>query len=375
MNINRNFVSIITTLFISLIITGCGTKFSVNNLKQETGTAPVKTTPSPINSVSPSPTKTQIQSTSTLEAPIRGLDINEWSVFPEATNLLKCQSTFITQTTEDTMWFGCGLGITSFDGSTWNIYTSKDFFNISGITSVCPEPNGNLWLGTEKDGLLIYRGDKWENILSTDGLVSDEVTSLAITSDGIVWVGTKRGISQFDGNQWTSYYPTQIQDDDYILAIAETTDGNIWFGSEKGKLLFFDGTDWHRYTRTYSKFGSPIVDMAASEDNSLWVIIGSDILQIIGEEPNFYQNDALNYSPPTSIEVKANGSVWIGAYGGYKVAHLEGETWRTIQGDDILKFPSTHDQSLPFSGVFTVFEDHAGALWFGTAWGAYRYKQ
>lgn len=375
MKINNYLLSVISIAFFSFFASSCVTKNSNDSiLKQETDSSSVMITPTPVEVISPKPTITETEYLPSLEAPINGLEIDEWSVFPEAANLLKCHINFITQTIENTIWFGCGSGVVSFDGSNWNTYASNELFNFSVITVMSPAPDGSLWLGTENDGLIIFDGNKWEHISSNDGLVNDEITSIAITSNGIIWVSTKNGISQFDGNKWHSHFPEQIQGNDYISSIAETADGKIWFGTNQGMILFLDGTDWRRYTKTYGEFGSRIVDMAVL-DNSLWVVRGKDILHIFGDETDLYQSEAFEYSPPLTITVAKDGSVWVGSWGGYKIATLVGSSWNTIGGEDIQVFTSTHNNSLPFDGVFSIFEDSAGAFWFGTEWGAYKYER
>ena len=49
----------------------------------------------------------------------------------------------------------------------------------------------------EKYGRTIYN--------TTTGLMSNKVSSMTQTSDGIVWIGTDEGLAAYDGNEFTEY--------------------------------------------------------------------------------------------------------------------------------------------------------------------------
>lgn len=322
---------------------------------------------------SPSPTDSQTTLRRTPSSPMGELDSKTWSVFPEAATLNQCRVTYITQTTDSVMWFGCGLGVTSFDGFQWRTYTSDDTFGNSRITAISPDPRQGLWLGTEINGLYRFDGELWHHVSEKEHLIDSEVTAITVSNEGVLWVGTRSGLFTFEDNQWHSNNFAELYNNTYITNIAVTSNNTIWAGLETGRLVYFDGVEWRE--KHVGGIGSKIVSLSPSSDNSLWLIKGKDIIQIFGNQDFIYPSDAFNYSPPMTITVTRDGSVWIGTWVGYKIALLQGKKWKTINGEDILEYSSTTEHSLPFNGVFAIYEDNTGALWFGTVRGAYKFEQ
>ena len=60
-----------------------------------------------------------------------------------------------------------------------------------------------------------------ERIGTAQGLVSDRVTHILRDSRGLLWVGTKDGVSRYDGHRFVSYATP------FVTTIAETRDGAI----------------------------------------------------------------------------------------------------------------------------------------------------
>lgn len=56
--------------------------------------------------------------------------------------------------------------------------------------------NNTIWIGTKGEGLVIKQGKNIYQISETHGLTSDFCKSVFVDEDGIVWVGTNRGLSR-----------------------------------------------------------------------------------------------------------------------------------------------------------------------------------
>ena len=86
---------------------------------------------------------------------------------------------------------------------------------------------------TQSDGTT-KKDIAWENYAmtiynTTDGLISNNVSSIAQTSDGIVWIGTDEGLTAYDGNEFTEY--GSFYHFDGVNDMAETADGGVWFAT------------------------------------------------------------------------------------------------------------------------------------------------
>lgn len=75
----------------------------------------------------------------------------------------------------------------------------------------------------------------WEH---RDGLPDDPIRCLAQTRDRSIWIGTRRGLFQFDGRRFYGFdrsnVPAMIDED--VLAVAEDSNGDLWVSCTRGLL-------------------------------------------------------------------------------------------------------------------------------------------
>lgn len=299
-------------------------------------------------------------------------DPQGWTKYPVASDLIQDELEFIAEAPNGNLWFGAGRGVVRFDGEIWTAYTYKDLGN-TNVSALAVAPDGTVWLGTDQNGILSFDGQDWMQFTTTDGLPGNEITAIEVSQLGELWVASRTGISKFDGQRWFSYPMPNIAADDYIQDIAITTDGAIWFGSNLGMLIRFYDAQW-----TTEELAGYIRCMTTTPDGALWVVAGyprrgSQIFKI-AQEKMIFSNQIFEIYPPLTISTARDGTVWVGTVDGYQAAYYDGSTWRSLSGKDIFSTEySSYEDRLPPGWIFCMMEAHDGALWFGTAAGAYRY--
>lgn len=103
------------------------------------------------------------------------------------------------------------------------------------IRALCVDQDGILWVGTAK-GLVRHdsKTNEWKNITGPDGgLPYEDVLSLA-SGGGALWVGTAVGAARWDGAKWQYFQGGRYLLDDRIQAVAVDADGAAWLGTPKG---------------------------------------------------------------------------------------------------------------------------------------------
>ncbi len=109
--------------------------------------------------------------------------------------------------------------------------------------------NGNQWFGTPA-GAAYHVGTEtkknWTVYTTFDGLVNDEVLSIAGDAEGNIWFGTKGGVTKFGNGTWTSYKEADGLAGNTVYAIASDLDGSVWFGTDKGVSHYASG-HWNNY--------------------------------------------------------------------------------------------------------------------------------
>ena len=76
-----------------------------------------------------------------------------------------------------------------------------------------------------------------------DGLAGDIVYALAEDRDGVLWIGTNKGLSRFDGSGWQTYGRHEGLGNLDVYAVEITADGDIWVGTKEAVVrLAYENT-------------------------------------------------------------------------------------------------------------------------------------
>jgi ligand-binding sensor domain-containing protein len=142
------------------------------------------------------------------------------------------------------------------------------------ITCITIDHSGNKWIGTTDSGLVQYKNNSWIVYnTSNSGIQINSISTLMVTSDNQIWIGTPGGLVQFDGNNWIVYdesnSPLGVSP---VSALASDNDGNIWVGSYGLGVLKFNWNNWTLYTDSNSDLHDNTVrSLFADRDNNIWI--------------------------------------------------------------------------------------------------------
>ena len=81
----------------------------------------------------------------------------------------------------------------------------------------------------------------WDLLTMADGLVDNDVISIAEDSEGGLWFGTYGGVSHLAGDSWTSYTTADGLLNDTVYDIGFDLDGSVWFGTASGACRLSGG--------------------------------------------------------------------------------------------------------------------------------------
>ena len=132
------------------------------------------------------------------------------------------------------IWAGGENGLGSFDGTNWNFFTTHDGLPASAIRALAEDVQGNLWIGTERDGLFQLRAGK---ISPVPASVKD-ISCLLADADGGLWVGTSgHGLARFQNGTWSTCSTLNggLATDSIGYLIGDGA-GNLWIGSYVGLM-------------------------------------------------------------------------------------------------------------------------------------------
>ena len=241
--------------------------------------------------------------------------------------------------------------------------------------------HGKIWLGTNRG---LYNSAKQEFHASgtVHSLQHEVVTSLAITEDDKLLVGTLWGVDIIDDKTGTiehwncsSVNPLSSNFVNSLLA----KDGQIWVGTETGgitklaprqlQLEFFK----HDAANPASLSPNAVNAMYAAPDGTLWVgTVEGGLNALAPDSRNFTHytmaNSGLPHNSVSTLAADNRGNLWIGTWGtGIAVMNLQ-QPGRIIP----LVVDAKHQPFLNFAGVL-VYDPINDGMWLGTNDGLFFY--
>ena len=172
---------------------------------------------------------------------------------------------------------GSWNGLFSFDGNKWKQHTTgKSSIQDDFIQSIEADKNNRVWI-TSTGGLSCYSNGVWDKYdKSNSVLTRNYLTDLVIDSSNNKWiVQLENGLAMFNDeiNFWKIYDTLKsLLPDNSVRCLAVDNKGLLWIGSRKG-LSRFDGTNWQTYTKENSNLPkSGVSKIAVDKNNTLWLI-------------------------------------------------------------------------------------------------------
>ncbi len=143
------------------------------------------------------------------------------------------------------MWFGTnGNGVFKYDGKSFVQYTEEDGLTDSNVDVIIQDKHGNMWFGTRFGGVSQYDGSTFTNYTMYDGnsIGYDEVVEIYEDSTGHIWMSSEGyGVYKYDGKAFINYFKDQGLQVKAVQTIYEDRQGRLWVGGGGG-LYRFDGT-------------------------------------------------------------------------------------------------------------------------------------
>jgi len=262
------------------------------------------------------------------------------------------------------LWVGAASGLFLREGLEFRTILAKK----QNVLSLCEAPDGNIWVGTFGDGVLILspEGRVISHLNERDGLANGSILSISCNGQR-VWLATLGGVSSLDiskngqavnisgQNELGSSYVYKVFSDrkgrswfatdgkglvvlenghfrylteaaginlKTIYAVTEDGAGNIWFSTDKDGLFRYDGQQFQRYTTDNHLHSLAITGLAADGNGN--IIIGyEDGMDILnpGRLDHVTFCDASVGAPAVAVNLNALcldalGQVWLGSQQG-----------------------------------------------------------
>ncbi|MEX0685643.1 MAG: two-component regulator propeller domain-containing protein [Balneolales bacterium] len=312
---------------------------------------------------------------------------------------------------DNRLWIATNGGLSIFDNGKFTNYTTENGLPFNVIRGLTEMQNGDVWVGTDKEGFIIFRNQQpYKSYNLDDGLADDDVQDFAQNpKDGSIWISYHgNGIDRFYDGNFENLSPEMGLISGYTTFIYFTKEGLALIGSEKGASILKK----RKIDVVNKKHGlseNQIINVNQDSSGVVWVGTdgkGFNYKKTKGwgvlEDPPVYTN---GYASGASVD--REGNIWFNSKGTGTIKiqdqnniqsftiedglesnfarglafDLENNAWiGTSEGVNQINSNGriasyTLDDGLPHDIILTAISDSEGSIWMGTfGGGAVRFK-
>ena len=139
-----------------------------------------------------------------------------------------------------------GSGVVIIDTSSNNVTNFSSDLIARVITQ---DEDGDIWLGTEMDGLYMIPSKLLKNIISGEnfeieghvfdpeypnGISSSQITCVSQDKDGMIWIGTNGGLNQYSKKEdaFIHYFVEDGLSSNHVTGIVVDHANNLWISTK-----------------------------------------------------------------------------------------------------------------------------------------------
>ncbi len=204
-----------------------------------------------------------------------------------------------------------------------------------------------------------YNTRTWRRV---DRLPSNSITAIVQSADGHLWLGTPRGLVDFDGVEFKAMgLPGQDATHSRVItSLAPRRAGGLWVGTERGGYGLFDGTNFAPLAGAHLGGDSPTIHvLKETRDGSLIISAQGTIGR---RKPSGAEESFSTELDVLCLHEDDRGRVWIGTTAG-SLYYWENNRLTLVDGAAAKLWSNQ-----PISAV-TV--DRQGVVWVGAATGVH----
>lgn len=192
----------------------------------------------------------------------------------------------VTSIAEDDMgmmWFGTSNGLARFDGYEFKVfrsdYLSPSFLKSNSIRFMEKAPDGKLWIVTNKEVAVFDIQYQTVKQIDIDDSLIKTIKTFLVTGNGIVYLGTTKGLYVFDEeNQTFVLLKDEKLRNLYIYSLYEDKNGSLFIGTWTAGFYRLDPKEnkVYFYEKVCKGKSYRITDFVEDNDGCMWVSTWDD---------------------------------------------------------------------------------------------------
>lgn len=262
-----------------------------------------------------------------------------------------------------------GGALRAFEDAQGNIWIQKAVglyrATATGLEAVAPlmqvwslfsDRDGNLWVGTNGDGLYRFKDRAVRMFTTDDGLPNNVQMTVLAASDGSVWTGANcGGLSRFDGTRFQTFNDKNGLGNTCVWAIAEDANHDLWIGTWGGGAYHFHNGIFTQFSKNDGLADDRVVGIVTARDGSIWFATQNGLTRLRnGQFRTYTTADGLSANLTMRVFEDRTGVIWVG--GGEGVDRLVGERFENVTAapKSVVTIPFGDDRD---GGVYVYLGD------------------
>jgi ligand-binding sensor domain-containing protein/class 3 adenylate cyclase/predicted metal-dependent HD superfamily phosphohydrolase len=253
------------------------------------------------------------------------------------------------------------------------------------ISCIYVEDSSNIWMGSTEEGLYLLKIDEdgsehvyhySKNPYDNSSIVDDNILNIFEDKNGVIWVGTEKGISKFDKYKQgfttisLNNNPEQGLVDYNAWSFEEDDHNNIYIGTKKDLTIYDKAAEkFHHVYRPDNK-QHYLLSIHVEDSATVWLGYDDGLykLHIRNLENNNYSFERikfLDYEHSSQVRVysivKADENrLWIGSRAGLSILNKNTHEFQFYQSNE-------ETGSLGEGSVKIIYRDLSNKLWLVTS--------
>jgi signal transduction histidine kinase/ligand-binding sensor domain-containing protein len=182
------------------------------------------------------------------------------------------------------------------------------------VRAINTDREGNLWLGTNGEGLVRFKDRPIRLFTKADGLPNNIPMAVLSKRDGTLWVGNNcGGLSVFNGQRFKTYDERDGLANSCVWSLAEGKNGELWVGTWGGGLFRFTDGHFVQFDSRQGLADNVVRSIAIAHDGSLWIATQNGLSHMAnGQFHNYTTADGLSSNRVVSVYQDRHGVIWAG---------------------------------------------------------------
>jgi len=269
----------------------------------------------------------------------------------------------IMQAKDGYMYFGtyeCLVKFDGFDFTNINKYSDSKYSFVSA-RSIFEDSKGNIWIGSNDEGVQKIGNDSIELYNARNGLPSNSIRDFVEDKYHNVWIGTAAGVVYITP-EGSIKNPECVENLNINHVLVNQlycdTANRVWMlTNEVNGLFLYTGNVFQKY-KGLEEFEDFIPSSITQDKNGdIWIGLSTEgIVKISnGSVTKIKTGTIADYEPSNCMFCDSTGAIWFGSEKG--VVLFKDGTYSEYEDTE----------SISSGSINSIFEDREGNIWIGTA--------